>query len=69
MASALVGCALAVFPAKAQYGGNVPVSDIDPSVFQIDETKFLGTKVKGDMDLLDAHGKAFKSYDQKVWPL
>ena len=69
MASALVGCALAVFPAKAQYGGNVPVSDIDPSVFQIDETKFLGTKVKGDVDLVDAQGSAFKLYDKMGKPL
>ena len=69
MACAIVGCALAALPAKAQYGGNVPVSDIDPSIFQIDETKFLGTKVNGDVDLVDAQGNAFKLADKMGKPL
>ncbi|MDH5187657.1 MAG: hypothetical protein OEW37_01730 [Rhodospirillaceae bacterium] len=46
-------------PAAAQYGGPVPVSDIDPAVFQIDETKFLGKKVLADLPLVDAAGKEF----------
>ena len=69
MASALLGCALAAFSAKAQYGGAVPVSDIDPSIFQIDETKFLGTKVNGDVDLIDEQGQEFKLSDKLGKPL
>ena len=49
----------AAFPAAAQYGGPVPVSDIDPAIFQIDETKFLGKKVISDLPLIDASGKEF----------
>jgi len=49
----------AATPAAAQYGGPVPVSDIDPAVFQIDETKFLGKKVLADLPLVDATGKEF----------
>jgi len=69
MASALLGCALAAFPAKAQYGGAVPVSDIDPSIFQIDETKYLGTKINGDVDLIDEQGQALKLSDKLGKPL
>ena len=69
MASALLGCALAALPAKAQYGGNVPVSDIDPSVFQINEKKYLGAKVNADVDLIDAQGNAFKLADKLGKPL
>lgn len=49
----------AAFPAAAQYGGPVPVSDIDPAVFQIDETRFLGKKVLADLPLVDAAGTEF----------
>lgn len=69
ISSALLSCALAVFPAKAQYGGAVPVSDIDPSIFQIDEKKFLGTKVNGDVQLIDAKGQEFKLADKLGKPL
>ena len=69
MASALIGCAMAVSPAKAQYGGNVPVSDIDPSIFQIDETRFLGAKVDADVNLIDAQGNGFKLADKLGKPL
>ncbi|MCK5167193.1 MAG: hypothetical protein KAQ66_07730 [Rhodospirillaceae bacterium] len=50
---------VAASPAAAQYGGPVPVSDIDPAIFQIDETKFLGKKVISDLPLIDASGKEF----------
>ena len=69
MASALLSCALAAFPAKAQYGGAVPVSDIDPSIFQIDETKHLGTKINGDVQLIDERGQEFKLADKLGKPL
>ena len=69
MASALVGCALATFPAKAQYGGNVPVSDIDPSVFHIDEKRYLGAKIDGAVDLIDSQGNEFKLGDMLDKPL
>lgn len=69
MATALLSCALAALPAKAQYGGTVPVSDIDPSVFQINETKFLGSKINAEVDLVDAQGNAFKLADKLGKPL
>lgn len=69
MMSALLGCALAGFPAQAQYGGAVPVSDIDPSIFQIDETEFLGAKVNADVDLIDAQGREFKLSEKLGKPL
>lgn len=69
MASALIGCALAGFPAEAQYGGNVPVSDIDPTIFQINESKYLGAKINADIDLIDAQGTAFKLGDKLGKPL
>lgn len=69
MASALIGCALAALPAKAQYGGSVPVSDIDPSIFEIDETRHLGVKVNANVDLIDSQGNAFKLSDKLGKPL
>lgn len=51
-------------PAMAQYGGPVPVSDIDPSVFQIDETKFLGKKITTNMPMIDASGREFTLADK-----
>ena len=69
MASAILTCALAAFPAKAQYGGTVPVSDIDPSIFQIDEKKYLGTKVSGDIQLIDEQGQEFNLSDKLGKPL
>ena len=69
MASALIGCALAALPAKAQYGGSVPVSDIDPSIFQIDEKQHLGVKVNNNVDLIDSQGNAFKLSDKLGKPL
>ncbi len=50
---------VAASPAAAQYGGPVPVSDIDPAIFQIDETKFLGKKLISNLPLVDASGKEF----------
>ena len=45
------------------------MSDIDPSIFQINETKFLGTKVNGDVQLIDEHGQEFKLSDKLGKPL
>ena len=69
LASAFTACALAAFSAEAQYGGAVPVSDIDPSIFQIDEKEFLGTKVKGDYTLIDGQGQEFQLADMLGKPL
>ena len=69
MVSALLVCALAAFPAKAQYGGAVPVSDIDPAIFHIDETEFLGTKVRSDIQLIDEQGQEFTLGDKLGKPL
>ena len=69
LATALLSCALAVFPAKAQYGGNVPVSDIDPSIFQIDETSYLGAKVNSNIQLIDAQGNEFTLSEKLGKPL
>ena len=69
LVSTLLGCAWAAFPAHAQYGGAVPVSDIDPAIFQIDETRYLGAKVDGDITLIDAQGREFKLADKLGKPL
>ncbi|MCW8914939.1 MAG: SCO family protein [Magnetovibrio sp.] len=69
LTTALLGCALAAFPAKAQYGGPVPESDIDPAVFHIDEKEFLGTKVSKDFTLIDEQGREFQLADKLGKPL
>lgn len=46
-------------PAMAQYGGPVPISDIDPDIFLIDEGRFLGKKALSDLPLVDASGQPF----------
>jgi len=69
LATALLGCALAVTPAKAQYGGAVPVSDIDPSIFQIDEKKFLGSLLNSNAKLIDTKGNEFQLSDKLNKPL
>ena len=68
LASAFTACALAL-SAQAQYGGAVPVSDIDPSIFQIDEKEYLGAKVKGDFTLIDGQGQEFQLADKLGKPL
>jgi len=65
----LVGFFLAAFPAQAQYGGAEPVSDIDPSIFRINEKEFLGTKLNNDVQLLDEQGREFKLSDKLGKPL
>jgi len=69
MAAALLGCALAGSPANAQYGGVVPVSDIDPSIFLIDEKTYLGSKVNADIQLIDGQGTAFTLSEKLDKPL
>ena len=68
-ATAILSCALAALPAKAQYGGAVPVSDIDPSIFQIDETRFLGAKVATNIPLIGADGQEFTLANKLDKPL
>lgn len=41
----------------------IPESSIDPSVIRIDEEKFLGVKVSGDYQLIDAKGREFRFGD------
>ena len=69
MAAALLGCVLAGSPANAQYGGVVPVSDIDPSIFLIDEKTYLGSKVNADIQLIDGQGTAFTLSEKLDKPL
>ncbi len=64
----LLGCALAAAPAMAQYG-RVPESDIDPSLFQIDETTFLGAKSNGAIPFVDGGGREFLLADMLDKPL
>ncbi len=55
---------MAATPAMAQYGGPVPVSDIDPAIFQIDETQYLGKKVLTNLLMVDEAGKTFTLADK-----
>ena len=54
--------------AKAEYN-RVPESYIDPSIFQIDETKHLGAKVDADLILINEQGKEFKLSEKLGKPL
>ena len=69
MTTALLACALAGSPAEAQYGGVVPVSDIDPSIFIIDEKKHLGALLNVDTSFIDDQGKEFTLSDKLDKPL
>jgi len=69
LAAALLSSALAVNAAQAGYGGNTPVSDIDPSIFVIDESSYLGAKINGDVQLVDAQGNTFKLSEKLGKPL
>ena len=52
----------AVWPAAAQYY-KPPESDVDPTIFTIDEKKYLGAKLDGDIRLRDASGRIFRFRD------
>lgn len=49
-------------PVFAQYY-KPPESDVDPKIFTIDEKKYLGTKLDGDIPLRDAEGSLFRFRD------
>lgn len=49
-------------PAAAQYNRQ-PESDVDPSIFRIDEQQYLGTKIDANFELLDEQGRQFKLGD------
>jgi len=68
IAGILLCYAVAATPAAAQYA-RVPESYIDPTIFQIDESKVLGNKLKGDFALIDENGKEFKLADMLGQPL
>jgi len=55
--------------AFAAYGNVTEESQIDPKVFQIPESKFLGGKVSGDYLLQDASGSSFRLGDMPEKPL
>lgn len=48
--------------ARGEYG-RTPDTSIDPSVIQIDEGKYLGAKLDGEVELEDSKGKSFKLGD------
>lgn len=64
----LAGFLFAVSSAHAQYN-RTPVSDIDPAVFKIDESKVLGAKADGSLRLIDGKGDEFKLSDVLGKPL
>lgn len=57
--SAAAAAALAAAPARAEYG-RVPQSHVDPALLAIDEAKFIGTPLDGELALLDEHGRPFR---------
>jgi protein SCO1/2 len=54
----ILSLAVLVAPATAEYV-QVPESSHDPSILRIDETSFLGAKVRGDFLLSDGAGREF----------
>ena len=58
---------LVAHPSFAVYGNTE--SEMDPSVFKIDETKYLGTPIKKDFRLLDETGREFVLGDVMGKPL
>jgi protein SCO1/2 len=55
---ALAALAVAL-PARAEYG-RTPDSHIDPAALEIDESKFIGTPLDGDLALLGEDGRPFQ---------
>lgn len=55
---ALAGLA-AAFPARAEYG-RTPDSHIDPAALDIDEVKFIGTPLDGELELIGEDGRPFR---------
>lgn len=64
----LTACLLGSVPAGAAYFTK-PQSDIDPSIFEIDEVKYLGAKADGDIRLVDGEGRAFTLGEMLGQPL
>jgi protein SCO1/2 len=58
LAAPLALLALLALPAAAEYG-RVPDSHFDAGLLSIDETRFLGAPLGGDLALLDEAGKRF----------
>jgi len=66
---AVVMMAVCTGSAYAAYGNVTQDSEFDPSVLQIDEKTFLGSKVSGDYLLQDVEGKTFRLGDLPPKPL
>jgi protein SCO1/2 len=49
----------AALPARAEYG-RTPDSHIDPAALAIDESKFIGTPLEGDLALVAEDGRPFR---------
>jgi protein SCO1/2 len=62
MALAIAVLPLLASPASAQYNRQ-PESDVDPSIFRIDEQQYLGTKIDANFELIDEQGRTFKIGD------
>lgn len=57
--SAAAATVLAAATARAEYG-RVPQSHVDPALLAIDEARFLGTPLDGDLALVDEYGRPFR---------
>lgn len=68
LAGTLLACVVVWSPAWGQYNRN-PESDIDTTIFTIDESKFLGVKVDGDYRLVDEGGGEFALSEMLGKPL
>jgi protein SCO1/2 len=59
-----------IAPSAAQAGGYRPtVSEIDPEVLKMDESKFLGKKLSGKIVFMDDRGEEFTLGDLRGNPL
>lgn len=58
-AALLLVAALAALPAHGEYG-RTPDSHVDPAVLAIDEARFLGTPIDGELELVGEDGRRFR---------
>lgn len=71
VSAALLGftmCVLLSHPSYAAYG-KVPKTNVDPSIMNIDEDKFLGVSLQSDYQLLNSRGEEFTMSEMLGKPL
>lgn len=59
MSAAAALAALGASAVRAEYG-RTPQSHVDPALLAIDEAKFIGTPLDGDLALVDEYGRPFR---------